>query len=296
MIQKVFLFYISLLLVLSAVYLSQVPVCAQKFQSMSGAQTDTASTQEAKQLQSTFLTGGISHSATLPAVEQQFKSGQNYNFQAMEAVIDKSENKLKASVQTNVSNAKRLDWFKLPRDLNGTFVTDHYYVVYSKDLKTGSISTSVERKYAKYDLDFGVLRDTTGAVWTYFTDVWNSKVESDTYFTQQFYKTDRLAYVDQGRLAEYQQWRSVKVDRKTNKIQYTRQVEAISNKYLIGPDTLREDISMREFDQQGKPIVESRIIRVTKRRNYYNSKPTSAELDSFRLFLTEKGWMDLFPG
>lgn len=267
---------------------------AQGFQSMTGAKMDTAVVE--KDLGKTFLTGGIAHSEELPAVEKAFRSGHKYNLDEMEAVLDKGRKTVKGEVSEATVQKLALDpWFRLPKDLNGVFYTDYYFVLYAKELQTGQEDLRTHKEYAKYLQNFGTVKDSKGEIWTHFKDVWKTKVDSPSEFAHQFYTVDRLAHSDKGSFSQYQQWRSSTVNKRTQKIVKTSQLEAISTKYLIGPATLREDISMKEFDQFGKPTYVSKIVRISKQRSAFDSMPSKADLESFKMFLQEKGWMDLYP-
>lgn len=266
---------------------------AQGFKAMSGAKVDTSG-EDTKSMQSSFLQGGVRHSEALPEVEKQFQPGQTYNLQVMKAVFDNDTKPMQGSVQTSTLKVKRHEWFKLPVNLQGKFFTDHYYTVYSKELSSGREDNGVTKEIATYNELYGKAVDKFGAAWHYFDDVYNVDIDAGAFKYSQFFRSTKLAYADPNKFSRFQQWRAVKVDKKTNKIVETKQLEAITTSYLIGPNKLREDSSMKEFDQKGRPIRLNNAVRVYQQKTF-SVEPNKDDSESLKLFFTEKGWTDLIP-
>jgi hypothetical protein len=271
---------------------------------MSGAKTDSVSPQESKQLQSTFLTGGVDHSEILPAMNNVLTPGNNFNLNALKPSEDKNrtqlnananQNTLQGNIKSNNIKADRHAWYKLPKGLNGTMDSSYEYRIYDKDLKTGAEDFNTQRSYFKRTSIFGTITDKQGSIWEYNNGNAKLNAEGTDRVIYQYYAKQFPAYIDANNYTEYSLWKAVEVKKQTNKIIASYQCESISHYYLIGPNTVRCDQSVKTFGANGKPTYLSKYVVFYKIIKPFSSAPSEADYQSFKLFLTEKGWTDLIP-
>jgi len=183
-----------------------------------------------------ILQGVVEHSDKLPPV-QGFQIGSQFN-----------QAKALASVPpTRV-------WYRVPPWLAGSWRTDQYTQTFDLNYKTGSQDSTANLHNAELTERWGIQRDRDGGLWDAIDMPFIGTTTSDKHVWKDLHTGDELIFDSDVRLIiKYRATRTT-VDKATNTITGVQQFESFATLTLAGPDTVRDEYSLKFFDQQGNPI------------------------------------------
>jgi hypothetical protein len=226
------------------------------------------------------LTGGVEHSDKL-APDKVFQIGTQYN-----------QEKAMASVTPS-----RV-WYRVPPWLAGRWTTDRYTQTLYVDYASGSQDSTSRIHNAELTERWGIQRDRDGGVWDTIDLPFISTTTSPNEVSKDLHTGDALIFDSATKLVVLYKATRTTIDRNTNTITKVQQFESFTTLTLAGPNLVKDEYSLKFFDQQGNPVDfvkgwrYEHKIEPFKIYNFDNGQDSGPD---FRAYLTNQGLQNLVP-
>ncbi len=222
------------------------------------------------------IEGKIEHVERLPAVEQRFTPGAQFDQH-----IELSPNNL---------------WVQIPNWIAGSWSAREETAVLFQDFRTGRVHQEQQQFKAKQDFTYGQQIDKSGQIWHYCGVPYTSKtVHSDSEEIHEVKEKRFLKATD-----EEMEFRAVAtvmfVDNLSSQIQKTYQQESLTTYKPIADDRISMTASTKVFDAAGRPQTMQDNEAIIKRYKHFH--PINAQDGKdlkalFIEFMTAKGMANL---
>ena len=194
------------------------------------------------------LQGGIEHSEVLPELVGELHPGNVYSDDLL----------LKAGTAGNDL------WFHIPSWYAGTRHSERMTVVYRYNYKTGETTQPMSTQLERQDSLSGYQKDKNGGIWDYRKVPRIQHVESDFVDAVLFVKSIHpVKETAEQFVIEYEEI-SITLQKNSNKILQVTQQEQISTVSSPEPGLLRSDVSVKNFDMDGKPLRKEQSVVFSK--------------------------------
>ena len=241
------------------------------------------------------LTGGVEHSDVLPAVPEDLRPGNVFK----DSALKQEDDAAKSSASFDNRRFAKSDWYKVPSWLAGTWPRQTVVRYYRLDYKTGAEDKTPVTHPDVTVSDFGYLPDSKG-------DIWDSVLRMDTVHSD-FGPALGYSHISSNKIVntlDNQVMMETKgtltvVNKRTNKIMSTHQVEAIRTFTLVHDGAIVEDSSQKDFDEDGHPLFLEKMRSASTRSAAFRSDKGIADKHLvwlFGQFLLYNYWNDLVPG
>ncbi len=224
------------------------------------------------------IEGKIEHVERLPAVEQRFTPGVQFN----------------ESVQLSPNNF----WVQIPKWLAGSWSAREETAVLFQDFRSGRSRSQHESFKAKQDFTYGQQEDKSGQVWHYVGVPYSSKTVHTNSEEIHEVKEKRFLRADQEEVSFRAVATVLFVDNISTRIQRTYQQESLTTYKPIADDRIAMTASTKVFDSAGRPQTMQDNEAIIKRYKHFH--PTNVQDGKdlkalFIEFMTAKGMANLLP-
>jgi hypothetical protein len=229
-----------------------------------------------------FLQGGITHSEKLSPVEG-FKIGSQFD-----------QAKALASV------APTRAWYRVPPWLAGRWTADQYTETFDLNYETGSQNSTATVHNDKLTERWGAQRDRDGGMWDTIDLPFISTATSPRHLTKDLHTGDQLIFDSDVRVVLVYRATRTTIERATNTITKVQQFESFTTLTLGGPDTIKDEYSLKLFDQQGNPVEFVKGWRLEHKIEPFKVSDFDIHgqdlRPSFKQYLINQGLDNLVPG
>jgi hypothetical protein len=217
------------------------------------------------------LTGGIQHSATLPPVPTQLRTGASVNVGQLRALTPNNQ------------------WFKVPQWFTGTWETRNHTTYYQQALETGFETFRLNNRFALGAETIGFQKDRKGAIWEFAYDRYVSIWQLRNGFQLDLINHHEPVEITDDKVVIMFRGHEVVVSGRSHKIQtYTP----------AGNGLIRVDASIKTFDQNGKATQLTKVLAFKRRTEPFKPWDKYKGRDMRKLFneyLCTHGMTELCP-
>jgi hypothetical protein len=194
------------------------------------------------------IQGGVEHSEVLPELIGELHPGKVYCDDLL----------MKAGTAGNDM------WFHIPSWYAGARHSERMTVVYRYNYKTGETTQPMFSQLERQDSISGYQKDKNGGIWDYRQVPRIQHVESDFVDAVLFVKSIHpVKDTAEQFVIEYEEI-SITLQKGSHKILQVTQQEQISTVSSPEPGLLRSDVSVKNFDMDGKPLRKEQSLVFSK--------------------------------
>jgi hypothetical protein len=228
------------------------------------------------------LKGGLEHAETLPEVDDTLKVGAVYS----DDLLPKPDAKMSKQ------------WYLIPAWFAGTRHCDEATILSRFNYVTGESTRPMFNQLNRQDSTSGYQKDKEGNIWDFKHVPQIQHVESNFENAVLYVRKVTPLFGSADRLVVKYEELSIGLNKRTNKIIKVIQQEQINTTTCTTPGNLRIDVSVKSFDQDGKPSLQEESVILAQVTAPFEQKDTFEGDDlkaDFRNYLVANHLEKLIP-